>query len=71
MLTVSISINGEPIFARTVVKRLAETGAYLCDDGSKIKHDPDEGAVSTNRFVCEYGRVVDRNGHRIKPRVIR
>jgi hypothetical protein len=46
MLTVSISINGEPIFARTVVNRLAETGAYLCDDGSKIKHDPDEGAVA-------------------------
>lgn len=45
MLTVSISINGEPIFARTVTNRVKETGYYLCDDGSKIKHNPKDGAV--------------------------
>lgn len=45
MLTVSISINGEPIYARTVVNRLKDKGVYVCDDGSEIEHDPKEGAV--------------------------
>lgn len=45
MLTVSISVNGEPIYTRTVVNRLKETGYYLCDDGRKIKHDPKDGAI--------------------------
>jgi hypothetical protein len=29
------------------------------------------GVVSTNRFICECGRVVDGKGHRIKRRVLR
>lgn len=44
-MTVSILINGEPIFTRTVVNRVKEKGVYLCDDGSEIKHDPKDGAV--------------------------
>ena len=46
MLTVSISINGEPIYTRSVVNRLKEKGVYMCDDGSQIKHDPKDGAVA-------------------------
>ena len=47
MLTVSISINGEPIYARTVVNRFKEEGdgVYRVDDGSVIKHEPKDGAV--------------------------
>jgi len=45
MLTVSILINGKPIYTRTVVNRVLETGFYICDDGSKIKHNSDDGAV--------------------------
>ena len=45
MLTVSISVNGEPIYTRTVVNRIRETGGYICDDGSIIEHDPEDGAV--------------------------
>lgn len=45
MLTVTISINKQVIYARSVVNRLEEEDAYLCDDGSKIKHDPEDGAV--------------------------
>lgn len=45
MLTVSISINGEPIYTRTVVNRVNETGFYICDDGTKIKHKKSDGAV--------------------------
>jgi hypothetical protein len=29
------------------------------------------GVVAPNRFICDCGRVVDRNGQRIKPRVLR
>ena len=45
MLTVAILINGEPIMARSAVNRLKEKGVYICDDGSEIKHDPEDGAV--------------------------
>lgn len=45
MLTVTISVNGEPIYTRTVVNRKKEKGVYLCDDGSEIKHDMEDGAV--------------------------
>jgi len=45
MLTVTISINKHPIYTRSVVNRLEEEGVYLCDEGSKIKHNPDDGAV--------------------------
>ena len=45
MLTVSIFINGSPIYTRTVVNRLEETEHYICDDGSKIKHREADGAV--------------------------
>ncbi len=44
-MTVYITIRNKTIFARTVVNRIKETGCYICDDGSKIKHNPDDGAV--------------------------
>lgn len=46
MLTVSILINGEPIFTRSVVNRIKSKGGYVCDDGTVIKHNPKDGAVS-------------------------
>lgn len=45
MITVSVSINGEPIFARTAVNRRKEIGKYVVDDGSFIEHNPDDGAI--------------------------
>lgn len=45
MIGVYITINGVPIVARTAVNRLKERGAYIGDDGSEIKHNPDDGAV--------------------------
>lgn len=45
MITVSVSINGEPIFARTAVNRRKEIGKYVVDDGSFIEHDPEDGAI--------------------------
>lgn len=46
MISVSIAINGEPVFARTAVNRLKEVGKYVVDDGSFIEHDPEDGAVA-------------------------
>lgn len=45
MISVSIAINGEPIFARTAVNRRKEIGKYVLDTGELIEHNPDEGAV--------------------------
>jgi hypothetical protein len=45
VLTVSIAINGRPIFTRSVVNRLAEIGYYVSDDGNLIEHNPADGAV--------------------------
>jgi hypothetical protein len=45
MITVSILINGEPIYARTAVNRLKEHGVYILDTGERIHHNPEDGAV--------------------------
>ncbi len=45
MITVSILINGEPVYARTAVNRLEEHGVYITDTGERILHHPEEGAV--------------------------
>lgn len=45
MISVSIAINGELIYARAAVNRLRETGKYVVDDGSFIEHNPEDGAV--------------------------
>jgi len=45
MMTVSITINNRPIYCRTVVNRILECGHYICDDGTKIKHNPNDGVI--------------------------
>ena len=49
MITVAILINGNPIMARSAVNtgKLAKDDEiiYHCDDGQKIRHNPDHGAV--------------------------
>lgn len=50
MITVSISINGEPIYARTAVnvtQKPTEFGPnlYRLDDGRLITHERQSGAV--------------------------
>jgi len=50
MITVTISINGSPIFTRSAVRReqraQGKTCTYDVDDGSVIEHPPISGAVS-------------------------
>lgn len=46
MIGVYITINGTTIYARSAVNRLREKGVYVCDDGTPIKHNPDDGAVA-------------------------
>jgi len=48
MISVVISINGNPILARSTKRIDGETKevcSYQVDDGSIIKHKPNEGAV--------------------------
>lgn len=49
MLTVAILINGQPIMARSAVNTGKVLGdgcvVYAVDDGSKIHHRPESGAV--------------------------
>ena len=48
MITVSILINGEPIYARSAVnitKGKSDKSEYKCDDGTIIEHKRTEGAV--------------------------
>ena len=50
MITVAILINGQPIYTRTAVNKGAipdnmDVCLYEVDDGSFIRHDPNEGAV--------------------------
>lgn len=48
MITVAILINGQPITARSAVrKRTGEDGVhtYRLDDGSVIQHRYDDGAI--------------------------
>ena len=49
MISVMILINGKPIMGRSAVNRMKIKGTknclYDCDDGTKIVHNPDDGAV--------------------------
>lgn len=49
MITVTISINGQPIFTRSAVnmERAGHEGVsrYKVDDGDTLFHDPEHGAV--------------------------
>lgn len=45
MITVNILINGQPIYTRSAVNRLKEHGVYIGDDGTRIEHDPEDGAI--------------------------
>lgn len=45
MISVSILINGQPIYTRTAVNRSKEGLGYILDDGSHVHHNPDDGAV--------------------------
>ncbi len=46
MITVSIIINGIPIRTRGARKiKDGKKCTYLVDDGTELKHNPDDGAV--------------------------
>lgn len=46
MITVSIHINGAPIFVRSAVRVVTgEPNQYRVDDGSIVEHRYDDGAI--------------------------
>lgn len=64
MISVSIAINGEPIYARTAVNRGEQPSGftkYLIDDGSTVLHKRSDGAVALAiqmlRTIKEQGAV--------------
>lgn len=63
MITVAILINGQPIAARSAVRKELKSGVgyYACDDGTTIQHRYDDGAVKLAikllRTIKETGRA--------------
>ena len=48
MITISILINGQPLYTRSAFRlegKQGEVCKYKCDDGSIITHKYDDGAV--------------------------
>jgi hypothetical protein len=45
MLTVSITVNGKPVYSRSG-RNISNGGdTYLLDTGEEIKHNPDDGII--------------------------
>lgn len=63
MITVQISINGETIFARTAAntkrktaksaRENTDTYVYKVDDGSKIEHNKEDGAIELAKKMLD------------------
>lgn len=57
MISVSIMINGNPIFTRSAVNQQKTNAVgqteYLVDEGSKIYHCPEEGAVKLAKMMLD------------------
>jgi hypothetical protein len=56
VITVAILINGRPIMARSATntgkERKGKT-VYEVDDGSKVLHDPEAGAVALAKLLLD------------------
>lgn len=59
MISVTISINGKPLYHRTAINvspegaRSDEQQEYHVDTGEKIKHIPDRGAVALAKVLLK------------------
>ena len=56
MITVSISINGEPILARTAVNKGEFSKGYCkyeLDSGNSVFHKPEGGAVKLAKLMLD------------------
>lgn len=56
MITVSILINGQPIYARTAVnigKNADGKHIYKIDDGSILSHTREEGALALAKMMLD------------------
>jgi len=57
MITVTILINNNPIHTRSAVRMEDEDAVgkatYEVDDGSSIRHNPDEGAVALAKKMLD------------------
>ena len=58
MISVAIMINGNPIMARSAVNRMKPerpdgTVEYLVDDGTRLYHKPEDGAVVLSKMLLD------------------
>lgn len=58
MITVSILINGEPIYTRSAVRRdklkkIGNKTPYLSDDGILVYHNHKDGAVKLAKMLLD------------------
>jgi len=56
MITVTVSINGNPIFTRSAWntgKNLKEVTVYKLDTGDKIVHHRKDGAVKLSKMLLD------------------
>lgn len=58
MITVSILINGQPIYTRTAIRvesgnRKGKISRYKVDDGTVISHHYDDGAVILAKMMLD------------------
>lgn len=54
MITVTVSINGQPIFTRSAVRVVTgEPNQYRVDDGTTIEHHYDAGAVELAKKMLD------------------
>ena len=63
MITVTISINGQPIYTRTAVNKGERSNGLTCydlDDGSFIKHRREDGAVALAKMMLDTIKEVKR-----------
>ena len=62
MITVTILINGNPIYtrsARRIRGAAGETCTYYLDNGETLKHDYDDGAIELSKKLLDTIREID------------
>lgn len=64
MITISILINGQPLYTRSAFRlegKQGEVCKYKCDDGSIITHNYDDGAVELGHKLLNTIKELKRN----------
>lgn len=62
MITVTILVNGQPIFTRSAVRVVTSSpNTYELDDGSYLKHEGADGAIKLAKAMLDTIKEPGRN----------